>query len=172
MPGAGDRGVKLTNPVRRCDERGEQRLRRKKITGLLTFCPATGPVGYNREQIIGKKAEKIRQGRGVGRPWRLGLPWESVGSVLCHINDFPISLDKCRHGLAEWCRRNAGPARSNCARIAEGFPAGGWKVGRVRRCPRMTGFQGETLYYETNPISENKSHIKALRATWADKARR
>ena len=69
MPGADERGAERIagTPQRRARRETTQT---EKITSLLPFCTTTGPVWYNREQIFGKKGEKIRQEWGVGGPWR------------------------------------------------------------------------------------------------------
>ena len=83
------------------------------LRNLRFFAQPPAPLGIMENECFGKMGEKIRQKKGVGCPWR--LDWVCPGNPL----ELPlvismtslISLDKCRHGLAEWRRRNAEEAR-------------------------------------------------------------
>ena len=151
-------------PVRRSEERGEQRRRRKKSQACYLFCTTTGPVWYNREQIFNKKGEKIRQERGVGGPWRPN--WVLPKSPLDR--SFVISMTSLfpwTNAATAWRGGGGGtlespgpgPICSNCGAFSR------W---RMESRARLDGaahdrIPGGTSYYETNLISENKSYIKA-----------
>ena len=85
---------------------------RLRFSGTFTlFTPAPRPIGYNREQMF--SLEKNRERRVLallGCPSRF-CPENPLALFFVVSMHFLFLCAKCRHGLADWRRWNAGEAR-------------------------------------------------------------
>ncbi len=132
---------------------------------------ASGIIGNNCLAIW-----KIRQAGGDGRPWRLKsvFPREPDCTFLWNINDFPLIGRQMppRPGGAKGRNIGRSPEGARLTRMPGRFPGGGWRVGRDRRRPGMTGCGGEPPGLRNEPNSRKQKLHQIVTSDRADSKRR